>query len=91
MNLLSESQIEDGMARLSGWSRDGASIRRTIEFATFAAAMAFVNRVADVADKADHHPDIDIRYTRVTFTLSTHSAGGITARDFRLAEQINQL
>jgi len=91
MGLLSENQISAGLSRLDGWKRDGASIRRNVEFPTFSAAIAFVNRVAAAADQADHHPDIDIRYTRVLLTLSTHSAGGITDRDLALAGQINGL
>jgi 4a-hydroxytetrahydrobiopterin dehydratase len=91
MALLTEDQIATGLARLEGWKRDGASIRRQFTFPTFASGIAFVNRVAAAADRADHHPDIDIRYTRVTLTLSTHSAGGITDRDLALAEEINGL
>ena len=91
MALLSENQIAAGVARLEGWSRDGASIRRQLAFPSFAAAIAFVNRVAAAADQADHHPDIDIRYSRVLLTLSTHSAGGITDRDLALAEEINRI
>lgn len=91
MALLNESQIAEGLARLPGWERQGASIRRTWTFPAFMDGIAFVNRVAELAEQADHHPDIDIRYTRVTLVLSTHSAGGLTARDLRLAEQINAL
>jgi len=91
MGLLNESQIAAGLAKLSGWTRDGASIRRQFAFPSFAAAIAFVNRVATAADQADHHPDIDIRYSRVLLTLSTHSAGGVTDRDLSLATDINRI
>lgn len=91
MSLLDEAAIRDGLGRLNGWNRQGASIRRTFEFKTFPAAIAFVDRVAVLAEEADHHPDIDIRYTRVTLALSTHSAGGLTARDFSLAGKIDAL
>jgi 4a-hydroxytetrahydrobiopterin dehydratase len=88
MALLTETEIEERLARVAGWERRGKEIRRTWSFADFRAAMAFVNRVADLAEAANHHPDIDIRYSRVTLALSTHDAGGLTARDFALAESI---
>ncbi len=88
MALLSETQIRDRLARLPGWERRGNEIRRTWTFADFESSMAFVNKVAALAQAADHHPDIDIRYSKVTLGLSTHDAGGLTARDFDLAEAI---
>ena len=88
MNPLSDVEIEKRLASVPGWERDGSQIRRTFSFDDFKASMAFVNRVADLAEAADHHPDIDIRYSRVTLTLSTHDAGGLTGRDFDLAGQV---
>ena len=88
MALLSENQIRDRLARVPGWERRGNEIRRTWTFADFASSMAFVDKVAALAEAADHHPDIDIRYSKVTLALSTHDAGGLTARDFDLAEAI---
>jgi 4a-hydroxytetrahydrobiopterin dehydratase len=88
MALLTETEILGRLARVPRWERRGPEIRRTWAFADFAAAMAFVNRVAGLAEAADHHPDIDIRYSKVTLVLSTHDAGGLTARDFALAEAI---
>jgi 4a-hydroxytetrahydrobiopterin dehydratase len=88
MALLTETEIRDRLERLPGWERRGNEIRRTWSFADFAGSMAFVNRVAELAEAADHHPDIDIRYSKVTLALSTHDAGGLTARDFALAEAI---
>jgi 4a-hydroxytetrahydrobiopterin dehydratase len=88
MALLSETQIRDRLARLPGWERRGNEIRRTWTFADFESSMAFVNKVAALAQAADHHPDVDIRYSKVTLALSTHDAGGLTARDFDLAEAI---
>jgi 4a-hydroxytetrahydrobiopterin dehydratase len=88
MALLSETQIRERLARLPGWERRGDEIRRTWTFADFESSMAFVNRVAALAQAADHHPDIDIRYSKVTLALSTHDAGGLTERDFDLAEAI---
>jgi 4a-hydroxytetrahydrobiopterin dehydratase len=67
------------------WALEGESISRTFAFADFAAAMGFVTSVAVAAERADHHPDIDIRWNKVTLTLTTHSAGGLTAKDTSLA------
>lgn len=70
------------------WENNGKEITRTYKFKDFKEALAFVNRVAELADAADHHPDIDIRWNKVKLTLSTHSAGGLTEKDFALARQI---
>lgn len=89
MERLEESEIG---RRLEGsnWERDGDSIRREFERADFADAIAFVDRVADLAQAADHHPDILVHgYKKVRLTLSTHSAGGLTERDFALAAKID--
>ena len=88
MPLLDETQIRDGLARLTGWERHGKEITRTFHFADFKEAMAFVTRVALISEAANHHPDIDIRYAKVTLTLTTHDAAGLTARDFAVAESI---
>jgi 4a-hydroxytetrahydrobiopterin dehydratase len=85
---LSDVEIHRALAALNGWSRRGDALAKTFTFPRFADAIAFVNRVARIADDMDHHPDIDIRYTKVTMTLSTHDAGGVTKTDFRLAERI---
>lgn len=87
--LLSDIAIQRELGNLSGWSRRGESLTRTYQFRNFASAMEFVNRVADAAERADHHPDIDIRYSKVTLVLSTHSAGGITQNDLDLAKAID--
>ena len=88
MEPLSDSEITGRLARLPGWARQGSAICRTFSFADFVSAMAFVNRVAALAEAMDHHPDIDIRYSKVTLTLSTHDAGGLTGRDFALVGKI---
>ena len=76
----------------AGWDEDGGVLRRDFRFADFAEALAFVNRVGDVAEQVDHHPDIDIRWNTVTLRLSTHSAGGVvTDRDRDLAGRIDRL
>jgi 4a-hydroxytetrahydrobiopterin dehydratase len=85
--ILSDSEAD---ARLSaGWTRSGAEISREVELASFPQAIEVVNRVAERAEAADHHPDIDIRWRTLTFRLSTHSAGGLTEKDFDLASQID--
>jgi 4a-hydroxytetrahydrobiopterin dehydratase len=85
---LSDIEVQRALGTRTGWTRRGNAITRTFEFPTFPAAIAFVNRVAKSAEQMDHHPDVDIRYTKVACSLSTHSAGGITARDFALADAI---
>jgi 4a-hydroxytetrahydrobiopterin dehydratase len=91
MALLTASQIARSLNGLHGWKRDGNAIRKQFRKRDFVHAMAFVNAVALIAQRADHHPDIDIRWNRVTLTLSTHSAGGLTHKDFDLARAIDAL
>lgn len=87
---LSDVEIQRALGGLAGWQRRGNTLVRTWTFDRFADGIAFVNRVATVADEMDHHPDIDIRYTRITLMLSTHDAGGITDVDLQLAEKIGK-
>lgn len=89
MPLLDDSQIRSRLDAVQGWTRDGDTIRKTYTLDSFPAAIAFVNLIADVAQRADHHPDIDIRFDRVSCSLSTHSEGGLTGRDFDMAQQID--
>ena len=86
---LSDLEIQRALGKLNGWSRRGDTLVRTYTFQSFDQGIAFVNRVAEVAERLNHHPDIDIRYTKITLTLSTHDAGGITESDLQLAEQID--
>jgi 4a-hydroxytetrahydrobiopterin dehydratase len=79
---LTRSDAERRMKSLTGWTLDGDAIRKQYTFGDFPEAIAFVNRLAPEAEKADHHPDILINYKRVTLTYSTHSEGGLTAKDF---------
>lgn len=88
--LLSDIEIQRDLGSLQGWSRKGDVLTRTYQFRNFAQSMEFVNRVAELAESANHHPDIDIRYSKVTLTLSTHDAGGITANDVNLARLIDR-
>lgn len=91
MKKLTPTEIKAAGAGLPQWRRKGAAITRVFEFADFVAAMKFVNAVARAAEKACHHPDIDIRWNKVTLTLSTHDAGGLTAKDFALAAKCDSL
>lgn len=87
--LLSEEAIKDALTKLPAWTREGASIERTAELGSFPEAIQVVNRVAELAESANHHPDIDIRWRKVKFVLSTHSDGGLTAKDISLATEID--
>ena len=88
---LSDIAIQRELGSLPGWSRRGGSLQKSFTFATFPDAIAFVTRVADAAEAIDHHPDLDIRYTKVHASLSTHSAGGITQLDLDLAKRMDEL
>ncbi|TQC43861.1 4a-hydroxytetrahydrobiopterin dehydratase [Rhodococcus sp. WS4] len=89
--LLSDGEIDTALAELPGWQRAGDSLVRTVESPSFPEAVELVRKVAEAAEAANHHPDIDIRWRKVTYTLSTHSAGGLTQRDLDLAAQIDSL
>ncbi len=91
MAKLTAAEIAAALAGLTGWERRGDAIVKSWTFPTFAEGIRFVDRVAVEADQADHHPDIDVRWTTVTMSLSTHSAGGLTAKDFDLAVVIERL
>jgi 4a-hydroxytetrahydrobiopterin dehydratase len=91
MPLLSSEQIQKEISQRRGWELVGKEIKKTFEMKDFVRAMGFVQSVALLAEKANHHPDIDIRWNRVTLTLSTHSAGGLTEKDFNLAAAIDAL
>jgi 4a-hydroxytetrahydrobiopterin dehydratase len=91
MALLDDETIARELGEVPGWERAGDSIVRVVQLADFKEAMAFVNRVADLAEAQNHHPDITIQWNKVTLTLSTHSAGGLTENDFGLARRINAL
>jgi 4a-hydroxytetrahydrobiopterin dehydratase len=88
-SLLTEDEITAALAALPGWERRGDSITRTADAADFPTAIRVVNAVAEAAEELDHHPDIDIRWRTLHFTLSTHSSGGITALDLTLAAHID--
>jgi 4a-hydroxytetrahydrobiopterin dehydratase len=88
---LSDLEIQRALGSLPGWARRADVLTKTFTFPTFAKGIEFVQRIATAADAMDHHPDIDIRYTKIVLTLSTHVAGGITANDLTLASTIEPL
>ena len=88
MPALSDETITERLAALPGWAREGDEIVKTFEFPSFTEAIFFVDRVADEAEAANHHPDLDIRYRKVRVALSTHDQGGLTDKDFALATEI---
>jgi 4a-hydroxytetrahydrobiopterin dehydratase len=91
MAKLSSAQIKSELAVLNDWEKKGAVISRTYQFKDFPAAIKFVNAVAKVAEKAWHHPDIDIRWNKVRLALTTHDEGGLTEKDFQLAARFDAL
>ena len=88
---LSESEIAAQLENLADWTREGDQIRKFFKLASFPGAIAFVTQVAFLAEAANHHPDIDIRWRKVTLALTTHDAGGLTEKDFDLAAQIDEI
>ena len=88
---LGEAQVAAELAQTPGWKRSGQAIERTYRFPDFKAAMVFVNWVAALAERANHHPDMTIRYNEVTVSVWTHSDGGLTPKDFALARGIDAL
>ncbi len=89
--LLTEIQIDEALRNLPQWKQVEQSISATFVFKDFPAAIGFVNRVAELAQQANHHPDIAIRWNKVLLTLTTHSAEGLTALDFELASQVSAM
>lgn len=93
MARLSVEEVRGALGDLPGWTlaADGDALEKVFQFRTFRQAMAFVNRVAELATEARHHPDIQISYNRVTLTLTTHDEGGLTEKDIALARRIEEL
>lgn len=89
--LLDSADIKQSLKKVPEWEHEKKAIERTFEFDDFSQAIDFVNQVADIADEEDHHPDIDVRFNKVTLVLSTHSEGGLTETDFIMAERIDTL
>jgi 4a-hydroxytetrahydrobiopterin dehydratase len=91
MSKLEQAAIDQQLAEMPEWAQTGETLQQTYKFKTFKDAMAFVNGVAAMAEEQQHHPDIMVRYNKVTLTLSTHDAGGITMKDFALAQACDRL
>ncbi|MFQ5920047.1 MAG: 4a-hydroxytetrahydrobiopterin dehydratase [Thermoplasmata archaeon] len=91
MVLLSEEEIDARLGALEGWTREDRFIQRTFKFPAFLKAIEFINRVAELAEEADHHPDLYNVWRTVTLKFTTHDAGGLTERDFNMASKINVL
>lgn len=89
MPLLSAQVVEEKLKQVQGWKLVGGEIVREFNFPNFVQALRFVNAVGEKAETAGHHPDIDIRYNRVKLALISHDSGGLTERDFRMAEAVN--
>lgn len=89
MNTYTDQEVSAFCEQRAGWSGDRAGITRTYEFPTFHRAVAFIVQAGMIADVADHHPDMTITYSRVRVDLSTHSAGGVTTKDFALADALD--
>lgn len=88
---LSETEIQQQLNRLPGWTRENEQLQRTFVFKNFVEAIAFVDQLVEPSEQLAHHPDLLIRYNQVTITLSTHDAGGLTQKDFELARIITQI
>lgn len=90
-DLLDENELESALKKHPDWEIEGKALTRTIEFEEFMEGIDFVNLLAEVAEEAQHHPDITINYTRVLISLTTHDAGGITEADLELAQRVDNL
>jgi 4a-hydroxytetrahydrobiopterin dehydratase len=88
---LSDAEIEQRLGDLVDWTIDGQQIHKTFQLASFPMAIGFVVQVGFLAEAASHHPDIDIRWRKVTLVLTTHDSGGLTTNDFDLAAQIDEI
>lgn len=89
--LLSDAEISTRLEALPDWKVESGVLMRTFAFEDFLSSLTFVNRVGELAERAGHHPDIDIRYNRVHLSLTTHDAGGLTEKDFDLADEASKL
>ena len=89
--VLNDSEVEQALQKLPGWSKRDNRIERVLQFGDFITAMKFVNEIAVVAEAANHHPDICINYNKLTLTLLSHDSGGVTQRDTRMALKINEV
>lgn len=91
MPRLNDAEIQKSLKSVPDWSLEGKAIARTFELGNFVEAVEFVNEITELAEDADHHPDVDIRWNKVTLRFSTHSKGGLTAKDFDMARRIDEM
>ena len=91
MEVLSGEALETALREVPGWHVEDGQLTRLLRFGSFREAIAFVNRVAELAEGLGHHPDMDIRYSRLRIAVTTHDAGGLSELDFRLARRVTQL
>jgi len=91
MQAFTQDQIQQHLGELKGWQIENGQLTKTFQLDTFPIALNFVGRVGELAERAGHHPDIDIRYNKVRLSLSTHDAGGLTGKDFDLAARADML
>jgi 4a-hydroxytetrahydrobiopterin dehydratase len=91
MPLLSDEEVEARLADLSGWERDGDAIRKSFKRGDFKGSVDFINRITDVAEEMNHHPDLEVSWDTVTVSITTHSEGGLTENDFELASKIDAI
>ena len=91
MSALSEVEIQEKLQAMQGWSHAGKALHKKFTFKSFMPAIGFINRIAEAAERAGHHPDITLNYNLVGLSLSTHSEGGVTEKDFQLAKEIDEL
>ena len=91
MELLSDSEIDSRLAELEGWEREGETIAKTFELADFVGSVQFVGKLVEPAEEMGHHPDLTVSWNKVGVSITTHSAGGLTANDFELAKRIDAL
>ncbi len=89
--LLTEEEIQEQAQRLEDWTVEGKKLQRTFKFKDFVEAIAFINKIVEPAEAAAHHPDLEISYNKVNVTLTTHDAGGLTSKDFDLAQAISKI
>lgn len=89
--VMNDAQVAEQLRDLPDWEGDGSAIRREVTFPTFLDGIEGVRRVAEIAEAANHHPDIDIRWRTVTFVMTTHSAGGVTTADVEMARRIDEV
>ena len=91
MSALSKVEIQEKLQAMQGWSHAGKGLHKKFTFKSFMPAIGFINRIAEAAERAGHHPDITLNYNLVGLSLSTHSEGGVTEKDFQLAKEIDEL